>query len=60
MSSTYDTTHKNPHTPTKNIFVIASYTTCRAFEQLSTTFGARVALVQSEMRSGCFGANRLI
>ena len=48
----------NPQ-PKKNFFFVTNYKTSLvfwAFEQLSTTFGARVTLVQSHVRCGCFGS----
>jgi len=49
---------KNPHPPTKKIFWVQTKDWLRlwTFEQLSTTFGTRVTLAQSHVRSDCFGA----
>jgi len=50
---------KNPHPSTKKClseFRLGDLPDFWAFEQLSTTFGTRVARVQSHVRSGCSGA----
>jgi len=56
--SIYDVTHKKSKTPNKKFFELQTTRLAESFwvfEQLSSTYGTRVRLVQS----GCFGANCL-